>query len=304
MSNISLPSDQEMTLSLSDSIAITVNMTNMAFQSVTGQINPVTVEIDPVEQSIDALPEELDGFDFEDVEMVLDFTSSIDLPVYLDLIIIAYNDANGDSIVKNVTQNIHANPSVQIPDASSLINIRPDRIIARGSAQVGDLDSVGTVASDDSLSGVMNVRAPLMFIVDADAVISPDPVELVEQGDSLGIPDDIIDAALILKIDNQWEFGASVSVILGPDSLSIENGEVDTLLSGFSFNPDASVVDTIYLDQDKFQLLKRSPSWIQPQVSVLSESGAPVKFLSTDTLTITIDGISSSIDLSSLASSD
>ena len=304
ISNISLPSDQEMTLSLSDSIAITVNMTNMAFQSVTGQINPVTVEIDPVEQSIDALPEELDGFDFEDVEMVLDFTSSIDLPVYLDLIITAYNDTNGDSIVKNVTQNIHANPSVQIPDASSLINIRPDRIIARGSAQVGDLDSVGTVASDDSLSGVMNVRAPLMFIVDADAVISPDPVELVEQGDSLGIPDDIIDAALILKIDNQWEFGASVSVILGPDSLSIESGEVDTLLSGFSFNPDDSIVDTIYLDQDKFQLLKRSPSWIQPQVSVLSESGVPVKFLSTDTLTITIDGISSSIDLSSLVSSD
>ena len=304
ISNISLPSDQEMTLSLSDSIAITVNMTNMAFQSVTGQINPVTVEIDPVEQSIDALPEELDGFDFEDVEMVLDFTSSIDLPVYLDLIITAYNDMNGDSIVKNVTQNIHANPSIQIPNASSLINIRPDRIVARGSAQVGDLDSVGTVASDDSLSGVMNVRAPLMFIVDADAVISPDPVELVEQGDSLGIPDDIIDAALILKIDNQWEFGASVSVILGPDSLSIESGEVDTLLSGFSFNPDGSIVDTIYLDQDKFQLLKRSPSWIQPQVSVLSESGAPVKFLSTDTLTITIDGISSSIDLSSLASSD
>jgi len=304
ISNISLPSDQEMTLSLSDSIAITVNMTNMAFQSVTGQINPVTVEIDPVEQSIDALPEELDGFDFEDVEMVLDFTSSIDLPVYLDLLITAYNDTNGDSIVKNVTQNIHANPSVQIPDASSLINIRPDRIIARGSAQVGDLDSVGTVASDDSLSGVMNVRAPLMFIVDADAVISPDPVELVEQGDSLGIPDDIIDAALILKIDNEWEFGASVSVILGPDSLSIENGEVDTLLSGFSFNPDVSIVDTIYLDQDAFQLLKRSPSWIQPQVSVISESGAPVKFLSTDTLTITIDGISSSIDLSSLVSSD
>ncbi len=304
ISNISLPSDQEMTLSLSDSIAITVNMTNMAFQSVTGQINPVTVEIDPVEQYIDALPEELDGFDFEDVEMVLDFTSSIDLPVYLDLIITAYNDMNGDSIVKNVTQNIHANPSVRIPNASSLINIRPDRIVARGSAQVGDLDSVGTVASDDSLSGVMNVRAPLMFIVDADAVISPDPVELVEQGDSLGIPDDIIDAALILKIDNQWEFGASVSVILGPDSLSIESGEVDTLLSGFSFNPDGSIVDTIYLDQDKFQLLKRSPSWIQPQISVISESGAPVKFLSTDTLTIIIDGISSSIDLSSLASSD
>ena len=304
VSNISLPSDQEMTLSLNDSIAIEVNMTNLEFLTITGQINPVTVDIDPVEQTIDALPEELDGFDFEDVEMTIDFNSSIDLPVYLDLSITAFNDQSGDSVVKNVSQNIHVNPSIQIPDASTLINIRPDRIIARGSAQVGDLDSVGTVASDDSLSGVMIVKAPLMFLVDQDAVISLDPAELVEQGDSLGIPDDIIDVALILNIENQWEFGANISIVLAPDSLSIENGEVDTLLSDFTFNSDASVVDTIYLDQDAFQLLKRSPSWIQPQVSVLSDSNSPVRFLSTDTLKITIDGISSSIDLSTLANGE
>ena len=300
VSNISLPSDQEMTLSLSDSISISVNMTDMAFQSVTGQINPVFIDIDPVEQTIDALPEELDGFDFNDVEMSLDFNSSIDLPVYLNLSITAYNDTNGDSITRMVNQNIHANPNIQISNASELINIRPDRIVARGSAKVGDLDSVGTVASDDSLSGVMSVRAPLMFLVDAGALISPDPVEFVEQGDSLGIPDEIIDAALVMTINNQWEFGASVSVLLGPDSLAIENGEVDTLLSGFTFSPDASIVDTIYLDEDAFQLLKRSPSWIQPQISVISNEGTPVKFLSTDTLKITIDGVSSSIDLSAL----
>ena len=301
VSNISLPSDQEMTLSLSDSISISVNMTDMAFQSVTGQINPVFIDIDPVEQTIDALPEELDGFDFNDVEMFLDFNSSIDLPVYLNLSITAYNDTNGDSITRMVNQNIHANPNIQISNASELINIRPDRIVARGSAKVGDLDSVGTVASDDSLSGVMSVRAPLMFLVDDGALISPDPVEFVKQGDSLGIPDEIIDAALVMTINNQWEFGASVSVLLGPDSLAIENGEVDTLLSGFTFSPDASIVDTIYLDEDAFQLLKRSPSWIQPQISVISNEGTPVKFLSTDTLKITIDGVSSSIDLSTLA---
>ena len=300
VSNISLPSDQEMTLSLSDSISISVNMTDMAFQSVTGQINPVFIDIDPVEQTIDALPEELDGFDFNDVEMSLDFNSSIDLPVYLNLSITAYNDTNGDSITRMVNQNIHANPNIEISNASELINIRPDRIVARGSAKVGDLDSVGTVASDDSLSGVMSVRAPLMFLVDDGALISPDPVEFVKQGDSLGIPDEIIDAALVMTINNQWEFGASVSVLLGPDSLAIENGEVDTLLSGFTFSPDASIVDTIYLDEDAFQLLKRSPSWIQPQISVISNEGTPVKFLSTDTLKITIDGVSSSIDLSAL----
>jgi len=304
VSNISLPSDQEMTLSLSDSISIAVSMTNMAFSSVTGQINPVTVTIDPVEQTIDALPEELDGFDFEDVEMNLDFTSSIDLPVYLDLSITAYNDTNGDSVTKNVSQNIHANPNVQIPDASALINIRPDRIVARGSAQVGDLDSVGTVASDDSLSGIMIVRAPLMFIVDANTEISPDPSELVGEGDSLGIPEDVMDIAVILSIDNQWGFGADLSVLLAPDSVSLTNGNVDTLISGFSFDPDASITDTLSLDEEAFDLLSRSPNWIQPKIKIISDDDQPVKFLSTDTLTITIDGVSASIDLSTLANGD
>ena len=304
VSNISLPSDQEMTLSLSDSISIAVSMTNMAFSSVTGQINPVTVTIDPVEQTIDALPEELDGFDFEDVEMNLDFTSSIDLPVYLDLSITAYNDTNGDSVTKNVSQNIHANPNVQIPDASALINIRPDRIVSRGSAQVGDLDSVGTVASDDSLSGIMIVRAPLMFIVDANTEISPDPSELVGEGDSLGIPEDVMDIAVILSIDNQWGFGADLSVLLAPDSVSLTNGNVDTLISGFSFDPDASITDTLSLDEEAFDLLSRSPNWIQPKIKIISDDDQPVKFLSTDTLTITIDGVSASIDLSTLANGD
>ena len=304
VSNISLPSDEEMTLSLSDSISIAVSMTNMAFSSVTGQISPVTVAIDPVEQTIDALPEELDGFDFEDVEMVLDFISSIDLPVYLDLSITAYNDTNGDSVVKSVIQNIHADPSVQIPGASELINIRPDRIVARGSAEVGNIDSVGTVASDDSLSGVMSVRAPLMFIVDTDAVISPEPAEFVEEGDSLGIPSEIMDLALILSIDNQWGFGADLSVLMAPDSVSLSSGNVDTLISGFTFNPDASVIDTLSLDEDAFELLNRSPNWIQPQIRIVSSGDQPVKFLSTDTLTITIDGISASIDLSTLVSGD
>ena len=304
VSNISLPSDEEMTLSLSDSISIAVSMTDMAFSSVTGQINPVTVTIDPVEQTIDALPEELDGFDFEDVEMVLDFTSSIDLPVYLDLSITAYNDTNGDSVVKSVSQNIHADPSVQIPEASELINIRPDRIVARGSAEVGNIDSVGTVASDDSLSGVMSVRAPLMFIVDVDAVISPDPAELVGEGDSLGIPDEIMDIGLILSIDNQWGFGADLSVLMAPDSLSLVSGNADTLISGFTFITDASVIDTLSLDADAFELLNRSPNWIQPQIRIVSSGDQPVRFLTTDTLTITIDGVSSSIDLPTLVNGD
>ena len=52
--------------------------------------------------------------------------------------------------------------------------------------------------------------------------------------------------------------------------------------------------------EEAFELLKRSPNWIQPQIKVVSDEQSPVKFLSTDTLTITINGLSATIDLSNI----
>ena len=193
----------------------------MAFSFITGAISPVTVDIDTVEQTIDALPKELNGFDFETVEMVLDFSSSIDLPIYLNLKVVAYNDENSDSVVREIDQNIHSNPHIDIGNAEELINILPDRIIATGSAQVGHLDSMGTVATDDSLSGLMSIRAPLSFIIDADAVISPDPSEL----DSLDlIEGGILGLSLMLSLDNQWSFGAGLDILVAPDSVDLVLG--------------------------------------------------------------------------------
>ena len=59
------------------------------------------------------------------------------------------------------------------------------------------------------------------------------------------------------------------------------------------------------LDQETFELLKRSPNWIQPELRVLAGQDGqgdpqPIRFLSTDTLTIRLDGLSVSIDLSEL----
>ena len=75
-----------------------------------------------------------------------------------------------------------------------------------------------------------------------------------------------MDIAVILSIDNQWGFGADLSVLLAPDSVSLTNGNVDTLISGFSFDPDASITDTLSLDEEAFDLLSRSPNWIQPKI--------------------------------------
>ena len=60
------------------------------------------------------------------------------------------------------------------------------------------------------------------------------------------------------------------------------------------------IKDTLSLNKHEFDLLNQSPNWIQPQLRVIPIDNQPVYFLSTDTLTITIDGIAIAIDLSTL----
>ena len=161
---------------------------------------------------------------------------------------------------------------------------------------------MGTVASDDSLSGLMSIRAPLAFIIDPDAVISPDPSEL----DSLDLTEGgILGLSLMLSLDNQWSFGAELDVLVAPDSVDLVLGNVDTLISDLRFDAGAKSTVTLDLDQETFELLKRSPNWIQPELRVLAGQDGqgdpqPIRFLSTDTLTIRLDGLSVSIDLSEL----
>ena len=110
---------------------------------------------------------------------------------------------------------------------------------------------------------------------------------------------------MIFNIDNQWTFGADLNVLVAPDSADFLSGNVDTLISGFTFGASTNSTDTLDLDTEALELLKRSPNWIQPELKVLAGQDGqgnpkPVQFLSTDTLIIRLDGLSVSVDLSDL----
>ncbi|MBC8175389.1 MAG: hypothetical protein H8E82_07030, partial [Candidatus Marinimicrobia bacterium] len=66
-STLAISSNQFLSLTLDDSIAIDVLIDTLWFSYVSGIIDTVEVEIEPVEQSIDALPEEMNGINFEHV---------------------------------------------------------------------------------------------------------------------------------------------------------------------------------------------------------------------------------------------
>ena len=277
ISRISLPDNVLMTITFGDSIGVEVDLRNISFESITGSINPVTVEIDPVEQEID-LPDEVEDLKFTKVLMNLDFTSNISLPVYLDLQIVSYNDSTGESAVKLVDHvNIINNPIVSIDSAQHLINILPNRITVTGQAEVGSLDTVGTVTTTDTLSGKMVVAAPLVFTIDDSSRIEGDPQSL----DKIEV-EQIEEATLYLDYMNEFEFGANVTVLLDTNTTSF----ADTLFT-LDIEPNTVKTDSIRLDEEKLDLLGRDALYVKSDIQLL---GTQAQFLSTDSLKILLYG--------------
>ena len=151
--SIDIPSDEEMTLSFGQSIAIDVLIDSLSFSSISGYVDPVIVDIDSVKQVID-LPSEVEDLNFYQLQMEFSFLSNIELPVVLDLVLSSYNDETGESFSKIIDGiNIIETPNFMIDDLQDLININPNSLLAYGTAEVGSLTEYGSVSTQDTLSG-------------------------------------------------------------------------------------------------------------------------------------------------------
>ncbi|MBC8400082.1 MAG: hypothetical protein H8E14_01190 [Candidatus Marinimicrobia bacterium] len=292
VSRIAIPSDTEMTLTFGDSIGVNVDIIGLSFQSITGKIDPVFVDIDTIEQEIDALPDELEGIEFAEVEMIMNFTTNIGVPVYLDLNITASN-SDGETAVSSVAQhNITENNQVVIPNAEALINIKPDKIVASGRATVGSLDTVGTVASDQFIEGEFNIKAPLKLYLTESSQIELD----LEEVDTEDFPEDLERIVLYADYYNQFDFGSQIEVLASEDT-TLEGSLVmpDTLLT-LDIIPNYTGLDSILLDEDEFDLFINSEQlYIKTIVNLVGEKDnqgnpLPSSFLSTDSLKILLWG--------------
>ncbi|CUV10296.1 hypothetical protein MGWOODY_Mmi938 [hydrothermal vent metagenome] len=294
-STLSIPTDQLLSLTLNDSIAIDVLIDTLWFGSITGIIDTVDVTIDTVEQEISALPEDMDGFEFANVEIAIDFESGITIPVFLDLTMEASNSV-GEMETSSITNwNITDSSQVIIPNASTLINIQPDKIMAFGSARVGGDGTSGTVSSAGVIAGLLSVRAPLELEIGPNATITTDP-ELVTKADAAEtVPDEIEDVVVFISYDNSFEFGSSLTVLMSQDTLDFESGAADILVDALLITAGGTGVDSIDLNDNRLGLFNQDSMYVQVQVNVLGQTDSdgnpiPSRFLSTDEMQLNIYG--------------
>ena len=296
-STVSLPSDHEMTLFVGNEIDVDVSLQNISFSSVAGYIDTMTITIDSVEQSITALPEELNGINLNDVEISINFDSNIDIPVVLDLVIVSSN-ANGDHAESVIRQNITENPLVIIPNASELINLKPDKIISYGTASVG---GEGYVTTAQFVQGTMDILVPMSFNIADDAAIEVEP-ELMKDD----IPDELEEVALYANLVNQFEFNGFIRVLGAKDTLYFlaDSPISPDTIATFRLLPDSSYEEVIFLDESQFVLFTDS-LYIKTKIDLLSNTDnagnpIPTRLFKSDSLIIQLySKIKGLIDLAS-----
>lgn len=292
-SRISIPSDVAMTLSLEDSIAINMNIANMSFSDIQGIVAPIEVMIDTIRQEMTGMPDELDDFNFSRVDMTLAFDSGISIPVFLDLSIIG-TTSTGETATASVSNwNITDSSDVVIPadQATTLINLHPDNITVYGLATVGDGATQGSASSSDSIQASFEISIPMSFILGDSTELKMDPASV-----DAGLPEDLQSITLFADIDNQFGFGAMLTVLASPDSGVFEDpptGIPDTLLT-LTVPPGEYSHQEIELPADKLSLLQEKV-FLKNNVFLLGERDSlgvsvPSRFFSTDSMQIKLTG--------------
>ena len=293
-STLSIPNDQLLSLTLNDSIAIDVLIDTLWFGSITGIVDTVDVSIDTVKKEISALPEDMDGFDFANVEISIDFESGITIPVFLDLTLESSNSNGASETVSIANWNISDSSTVIVPNASTLINVQPDQILAYGSARVGGDGTIGSVTSDEIILGELSVRAPLEFEIGQNALITTDPT-LLNENDSDIVPEEIENIVLFVEYDNDFEFGSMITVSMSQDTLDFESGTADLLIDELQIGSTSTGLDSIELNDNRLGLFNQDSIYLRVEIKVIGQeddNGNPVssKFLSTDEMHLNIYG--------------
>jgi len=282
ISSIDIPSNELISLTFGQSILIDVNLDSISFLEVSGYIDPVTIEIDSIKQDID-LPEEISELDFSIINMDFSFQSSLMLPVYLNLELLSINDETGE-IYRRLINNIDITqtPNFSVDSIEQLINIKPDRIVATGSAEVGSLNDFGYVSTSDSLSGMLTIAAPLAFEINENSEIELDHQEF----GAIDL-DDLISAKVFIDYENNLELGADILLLMATDTNFFYNGQSDTVaeLSIKSFQTD---IDSFILNHSKFEILSREGNYSKALLSILGNDEGSTRFLSTDTIKYSI----------------
>ncbi len=282
---ISPESDRMYSIKSTDSLTIEIDVSEIRFESVTGDFDLGTQFPEIHETIFEDAPEELENFVFHDVILTVGFINS-PFDFKLDVNITAMKDgiikklpivtslSQNDSLLlsRDGINNNHSTPTIV-----DLINMLPQEIKIDGDVRVKG-ENV-TFSKNDQIGVRYGIDFPLIFSTSEAAFSHADSLK-IETGMRDFLKDNTMSAGISLSIENGLPISGALSLLVGPDSTNISSNILTinlpkpTLINGVVTTPGATTIN-IELDKPRFLVIANA-NFYQFDVSIDDISEAAI----------------------------
>jgi len=281
------------TVSKTDQIEVSVRFygdasdNTISFSQITGKIAQQKEEIGPITQSTPELPQALDDFllldEYVDMSLFMQI-DNIGLPIAVNLTITAGNE---DTSITHIQppHDFSIMPEMKILNAAKIINIRPNSIVVTGEATVGDSTIFTTINLVDAIymQGYFSIDIPFVFKVKSGTVVELAPaLSTPVNFDALPVDiEDVETMQLMIDYNNQFGFGADISVLAATDTTYFTDTSSitpDTLVRSLFLDNKTESKDSLTFNAQQMELFKDS-IYIKTNINIF---GDEIFFISTD----------------------
>lgn len=277
------------TVSENDSLLITANMTDLAFSSMTGIIQPTNADFSAIQLDID-IPEGFDSLQLVGARMNLEIENGINFPGALALTVTGDNGEvlNLSGPITAGSSTVPVTSTISENDITSFLYPMPGSITVNGTATFGDGSTVGTVTPDDYVFSHVEIVSPLSLIVADSTKVNADiQSEEIDQEDIELVTDHIVEARFSTIITNHLPLGISVELFLDGDSLNLNANDAQLVVGPITVNAgqvDAGgfvtqateSINNLVLDSLEIKILENDTLYIGQNIILEGTGGSSV----------------------------
>jgi hypothetical protein len=293
-------------LSAADVVEIAVDPGHLAFGAVTGLIPERRFAVDPLTREID-LPDDVEGVALATAALVLDVSSSAEVPATIDLTL-SGTSAGGSTMTMAATVALppaaggETRSEIVLDQTNSeivpFLNNLPTTVTLSGEVAVGGDNVVGTLRPGDRARVGWRLEAPLSVIIEPTSITAdPQPLELGDEA-RRQLSDHLGAARVRTRIVNHLPFPVQIRLLAGDDIGTVTTSPALVVgplgAPGGALDPDLHVVsaatphqEELALRADQTAILTRPGLVTVVELLLPGTAGEPVTLSAADFLEVT-----------------
>ena len=265
---------------------IKINSVEATFSDMEYSFNDMTMDMNLGEM----IPEEFSGIEISTIELTVDITSGITIPMTLDMNLVGIKNGGADSLKLSINQQITGpggNTHLDFGNAADLINFKPDSLIFNGSIS---LDGTGSMPLTQSIGIEGMFAVPFQFDITEPLSFSPGYSKLAL--DELPPLLNDFTGTLEAHVNNTFQFGVNFGIYVAADTNYFDNiafADCVRTIAELTVPALDTTSQQLVLTKEDYDFIaaREDSMWLLMDIELTGRSdGQPTTFLTTDSVSL------------------